>query len=470
VTAVGTVNDFDLVVVGGGPGGYSTAIRAAQLGFSTALVEEEALGGVCLNWGCIPTKALLHAAELVHDIRHAADFGIQASLEGIDLAAMVGHSRRTAERLSKGVAFLLRKNGITHLAGRGRVAGKGQLSVTAADGSEQTFRVPHIILATGASLRRLPGLPTDDERIWDARAAMTATECPQHLVVIGAGAIGIEFASFYHDIGARVTLVEMTDRVAPTEDHEISGRLHKALVARGIDCRLSTRFAGLDEDGAGLAVSLEGPGGETERVACDRLLVAVGVSGNTRDLGLEAVGAELDGDFLRTDSRGRTNVAGLYAIGDVAGAPWLAHKAAHEGVACVEHIAGLRSGPGHAPAIPGCIYARPQVASIGLSEQAATAQGLDVRIGRFDLAANGKALAAGHGEGLVKTVIDAGTGELLGAHMIGHGVSEQIQGFAVAMGGELTSAEFTDTVFPHPTQSEAMHEAVLDADDAAINQ
>jgi dihydrolipoamide dehydrogenase len=456
------------MVIGGGPGGYSTAIRAAQLGFKTALVEESELGGVCLNWGCIPTKALLHCAELVHEIQNAAHYGIDVTLGQLDIQRMVQHSRQTAGTLSKGVAYLLKKNNITHLSGRGRMVAKGELVVTQ-QGQEQRYRASHIILATGASLRTLPQLPKDDPRIWNARDAMTADSIPKHLVVIGAGAIGVEFASFFNDIGATVTLVEAADRIVPTEDHEISARMEKSLIARGIRVLANTRFATCDTSGIDLRVAVETPAG-TEQLSCDRLLVAVGVQGNTADLGLEQLGVAMNGSFINTDAHSATNVVGLYAIGDVAGAPWLAHKATHEGVTCIEHIAGLNPKPWGQRKIPGCIYARPQVASIGLSEQAAKQLGLAIKVGRFDLQANGKALASGQGKGLVKTVIDANTGEILGAHMIGHGVSEHIQGFALAMGGELTSHEFEETVFPHPTLSEAMHEAVLDADGLAINQ
>ncbi|EED34723.1 dihydrolipoyl dehydrogenase [Luminiphilus syltensis NOR5-1B] len=464
-----TVSDFDIAVIGGGPGGYSTAIRAAQLGFSTVLVESAELGGVCLNWGCIPTKALLHCAELIADIGSASQFGIEASVDSIDLEAMVRHSRQTAGKLSKGVEFLLRKNKVTHLSGHGSIPEKGKLAVTTSTGEQQEYRVPHIIVATGARLKQLPSLPSDDSRIWDARAAMTATTRPDHLVVIGAGAIGVEFASFYSDIGAQVTLVEAADRVVPTEDPEISERMAKALAKRGIDCRTRTRFASMDAMPDSLTVNVTKSDGSDGAIACDRLLVAVGVDGNIEGMGLEALGLDTDKGSIVTGAYGETNVAGVYAIGDVAGAPWLAHKAVHEGIACIEHIAGMDIKPAGERLIPGCIYARPQIASIGLSEPAAKAAGKKIKVGRFDLTANGKALAAGHSDGLIKTIVDQQTGELLGAHMIGHGVSEQIQGFALAMGAEITTEEFAETVFPHPTISEAMHEAVLDAEGIAVN-
>jgi len=464
---VSRANDFDLMVVGGGPGGYTAAIRASQLGLNTALIERDALGGVCLNWGCIPTKALLECAELINDIRGAQRFGIDATLNSIDLAKIVGHSRKTADGLSAGVAWLLKKNGITHIVGEARLTEKGRLTVTPPQGSAREYRTPHTVLATGATLRSLPGTP-DDPRIWSAREAMVPDAVPDTLTVIGAGAIGVEFASFYADLGTRVTLVEAAERIVPAEDPDISHHLEKSLAARGITCLTGTGFERVDPDESGLTVHLHSVG-DTKPIRCDRLLIAVGVTANTADLGLEKLGVTLDRGFIAVDDFGATNVAGVYAIGDVAGPPWLAHKAAHEGTACVEKIAGLDPVAIARRAIPGCIYARPQVASIGLNEADATASGLTVRIGRFNLKANGKALASGHADGFTKVLVDSETGELLGAHMIGHGVSEQIQGFAVALGAELTDSELEATVFPHPTQSESIHEAVLDAAGIAIN-
>ena len=462
-------NDYDLMVVGGGPGGYTAAIRASQLGLKTALVERAELGGVCLNWGCIPTKALLHCAELVHDIQNASRYGIDATLHKVDIGAMVGHSRKTAERLSKGVAYLMQKNRIDVLTGQATLTGKGQLQVDDGASGVRTYRSPHIILATGASLRALPGLDPREPAVWSARDAMVPDELPASLVVIGAGAIGVEFASFYADLGCQVTLVEGAERILPTEDAEISARMARSLGSRGIVCLTSTFYdsAVVRDDHVDVTVTSNG-GSQT--VTAERVLVAVGVSANTDGLGLESLQVELSKGFISTDAYGATNVAGLYAIGDVAGAPWLAHKAVHEGVACVEKLAGLNPKPAGERLVPGCIYARPQVASIGMSEAQAQATGRAIKVGRFDLQANGKALASGHEDGLVKVVLDAGSGEILGAHMIGHGVSEQIQGYAIAMGAEITEHEFDEVIFPHPTQSEAMHEALLDANNAAINQ
>ncbi len=462
------VNDYDLMVIGGGPGGYSAAIRSSQLGLKTALIEKAELGGVCLNWGCIPTKALLHCAELVNDIRSASKYGIDVTLNSIDIALMVGHSRNTASRLSSGVAYLIKKNGIDVIEGSAALKEPCVVTVSGATG-ERDYRSPHIVVATGATLRNLPDLDPQSPRVWSARDAMTPDANPGSLVVIGAGAIGVEFASFYADVGASVTLVEAADRILPTEDPEISARMQKALKSRGITCHTSTFFDSFT-DGADQGVVQVRSGDTVSDIACDRVLVAVGVSANTDGLGLDSLGVALDRGFIQTDAHGATNVAGLYAIGDVAGAPWLAHKAVHEGVVCIEHLAGVDAKPAGERLIPGCIYARPQVASIGLTEPAAREAGRNFSVGRFDLQANGKALASGHGDGMVKVILDDDTGEILGAHMIGYGVSEQIQGYAIAMGAELTNKEFEEVVFPHPTQSEAMHEAVLDAEGIALNQ
>ena len=462
-------NDYDLIVIGGGPGGYTAAIRGSQLGLKTALVEKATLGGVCLNWGCIPTKALLHCAEVIHDIQQAASFGITATIDNIDIAAVVAHSRQTAERLSKGVAFLMRKNQIDVLSGTASIAERGVLHVDLENGNARTCRSRHIIIATGASLRLLPGLETDNDRIWTAREAMMPGKIPESLVIIGAGAIGVEFASFYADMGTQVTLVEAADRILPTEDDEISARMLKALSARGISCLTNTLCDGVTTDDQQATVELRSAD-NTQRLLCERLLVAVGVTANTDGLGIEELGVTVNEGFISTDADGATNVSGLYAIGDVSGPPWLAHKAVHEGIACVEKIAGLHPKPAGERLVPGCIYARPQIASIGLTETAARKAGKAIKVGRYDLQANGKALASGHGHGMVKVILDEVSGELLGAHMIGHGVSEQIQGYAIAMGAEITENEFDEIIFPHPTQSEAMHEALLDANGLAINQ
>lgn len=466
---VSKANDYDLIVVGGGPGGYSAAIRASQLGLKTALVEKADLGGVCLNWGCIPTKALLHCAELVHDIQQAGQYGIDVSINSIDIGAVVNHSRTTADRLSKGVSYLMQKNHVDVVRGAASLKARGVLQVALANGNARDFRSPHIVIATGASLRVLPGLDSNDEHIWTAREAMTPRTVPSSLVIIGAGAIGVEFASFYADMGAKVTLVESADRILPTEDEEMSARMTKALSSRGINCLTHTMFSGVTSTAEGASVTVM-QGDVAQTLQCERLLLAVGVTANTHGLGLDTLGIALNQGFIHTDDYGATNVVGVYAIGDVAGAPWLAHKAVHEGVVCVEKIAGLDPKSARQRLVPGCIYARPQVASIGLTEAAARKLGKDIKVGRYDLKANGKALASGHSDGMVKVILDEVSGELLGAHMIGHGVSEQIQGYAIAMGAEITAHEFDEIIFPHPTQSEAMHEALLDASGLAINQ
>jgi len=462
---------YDLMVVGGGPGGYVAAIRASQLGFRTALVEREALGGVCLNWGCIPTKALLRGAEIAHTLRTAGDFGFTVGPSSLDLEVLVGHSRSVAMGLSKGIAQLLRKHSVTHIKGHARLEGKCSLSVEGEEGA-QTYQAKHIVLATGARPRQLPGIVVDGELIWGAREAMTPTRLPQRLLVIGAGAIGVEFASLYADLGSEVTLVEMAGGILPGADDEIATRAQAALSERGI--RILTRHSlvqlaprGQDALTATLASA---EGSNTLEVETDRAILAVGVTGNVEDLGLETVGAEVSRGFLVTDDWGYTGVVGLYAIGDVAGPPWLAHKASHQAVQCVERIAGV----GHRQAlqmsrVPTCIYSRPQIASVGLTEAQARADGRPIRVGRAPLQANGKALAMGEGKGLVKTLFDEATGELLGAHLIGPEVTELVQGFTVARQLEATENDLLDTVFPHPTLSESMHESVLDALNRAIH-
>lgn len=460
---------YDLIVVGGGPGGYVAAIRAAQLGFKTALVEREHLGGVCLNWGCIPTKALLRGAEVAHTLNTAADFGFSVENVKFDLAKLVGHSRAVSEKLTAGIEYLMKKNGVTVIEGEARLSGKCELTVATADGA-RTFKADHIILATGARARNLPGITVDEERIWSARKAMTPDELPQRLLVIGAGAIGVEFASLYRDLGSEVTLVEALNRILPAEDDEISALAKTAFTKRGIDVRTETTVTEVAYEADGVNATLRGPNGD-EQIYFDRVILAVGITGNVENLGLEELGVKIDRNFIVTDEFGRTGVVGLYAIGDVAGPPWLAHKASHEGILCVERIAGIDGlQPLDPNRIPGCTYCRPQVASVGLTEQQARAAGYDIRVGRFRMAANGKALAIKDFEGLVKTIFDDRTGELLGAHMIGPEVTEQIQGFGIAKTLEATEHELKRAVFAHPTVSEAMHESVLDAFDLAIHQ
>ena len=452
--------EFDLVVIGGGPGGYVAAIRAAQLGLRAALVEREHLGGVCLNWGCIPTKALLRASEINHLLGGLDSFGFSAKEVAFDAEKVVARSRAVAKRLSRGVGFLLKKNGVTAFDGAGRLAGGGAVAVEKKDGGTAEISAPHIVLATGARPRALPDIRPDGERIWTYREAMVPEAIPGSVLVIGAGAIGVEFASFYRDMGAEVALVEALDRILPVEDAEISGFVHKAFGKQGMAVHAATAVRGLERRGEGLAATLD-PGGE---VVVDKVILAVGITGNVEGLGLEGTAVRVERGHVAVDSSMRTGEPGVYAIGDLAGPPWLAHKASHEGVLCVETIAGVEGvHPLDSRNIPGCTYCRPQVASVGLTEAAAREAGHDVKVGRFPFAGNGKALALGDPEGLVKTVFDATTGELLGAHMVGAEVTELIQGYAVAKTLEGTERDLMATVFPHPTISETMHESVLDA-------
>jgi dihydrolipoamide dehydrogenase len=453
---------YDLTVVGAGPGGYVAAIRAAQLGMKTAIVEREHLGGICLNWGCIPTKALLRTAEVYHLMRHAADFGLKADNIGFDLAKVVDRSRKVAGRLSQGVGYLLKKNKVTVFDGAARIASKDRIAVTGKATTE--IAAKHIIVATGARARTLPGLEPDGRLVWSYKEAMVPPAMPRSLLVIGSGAIGIEFASFYRTLGVDVTVVEIMDRVLPVEDEEISSLAQKAFVKQGMKILTGTTVASLKRGSDNVTVSLKAKDGKTGELTVDRVILAVGITGNTEGLGLEALGVKVEKGHIVIDEWGRTAAEGLYAIGDVAGPPWLAHKASHEGVACVERIAGFSGAhPVKPGSIPGCTYCMPQVASVGLTEATARSKGHEVKVGRFPFKGNGKAIALGEPDGLVKTVFDARSGELLGAHMIGAEVTELIQGYAVARTLETTEAELMATVFPHPTLSEMMHEAVLDA-------
>ncbi len=463
------MSSYDVIVIGSGPGGYVTAIRAAQLGFKTAIVERDALGGVCLNWGCIPTKALLRSAEVFDLITHAREFGISIDGARFDLAAMVKRSRDVAKRLSSGVAYLMKKHKITVVTGAARLE-KGAKApgviVEGPDGKTTRLTGDHVILATGARARTLPqaGLAPDGDRIWTYREAMVPQTLPKSLLVVGSGAIGIEFASFYRTLGVDVCVVEMMDRILPVEDDEISAMARKAFEKQGMKIHTGATLESIAKHDAGVSASVRAANGETLAISAERVIVAIGIVGAVEGLGLEALGVRIDRTHVVVDGVGRTGVPGLYAIGDLTGPPWLAHKASHEGVICIEAIAG--GSPAHAlqtDRIPGCTYSRPQIASIGMTERAAKAAGRETRIGRFPFVGNGKAIALGEPDGLVKTIFDARTGELLGAHMIGAEVTELIQGYAVAMTGELTQAELIETVFPHPTLSEMMHEAVLDA-------
>lgn len=463
------VDKFDLVVVGGGPGGYVAAIRAAQLGFKTALVEREHLGGVCLNWGCIPTKALLKGAEVAHTLSTMQQWGFSADNLSFDIAKLVAHSRGAAEKLSSGIDYLLQKNNVSLYRGEAVVTGKCKLSVTT-ESKTLALDAMHIILATGARARQLPGLTIDGDRVWGAREAMTPTVLPKQLLIIGAGAIGMEFASLYRDLGSEVTVVEALDRVLAAEDRDISERAAKAFTRRGINIETSATVANLRTVGDYVEADIESPRGPIS-VRADRAIVAIGVTGNIENLGLEALGVATERGFITTDPWCGTNLVGLYAVGDVAGAPWLAHKASHEAILCVERIAGETSAqPLATDQIPGCTYCRPQIASVGLTEDEATRRGIATRIGRFDLQASGKALAIQEPEGLVKTVFDAASGKLIGAHMIGPEVTEQIQGLVIAMGAELNDHQLAETIFPHPTVSEAIHESILDSINRAIHQ
>jgi dihydrolipoamide dehydrogenase len=463
-----STHDFDLVVVGGGPGGYVAAIRAAQLKMKTALVEREHLGGICLNWGCIPTKALLRSGEVFDMLHHLKDFGFEADKPRYDVSALVKRSRQIANQLSRGVAHLLKKNKVTVFDGQGRLAGKGQVKVET-KGGEETIKAKHIVLATGARARQLPGLEADGKLIWTYKEAMVPEAMPKSLLVVGSGAIGIEFASFYRSMGVEVTVVEVLDRVLPVEDEEISAFAHKQFEKRGMKLITGAKVKKLDKGKNSVTATIEA-GGKDQKLEVERVIMAVGIVGNVEDIGLENTGIEVQQSHVKIDEWCRTGEPGVYAIGDLVGAPWLAHKASHEGVVCVEKIAGLEGvHPLDKLKVPGCTYCHPQIASVGLTEEKATAAGHEVKVGRFPFIGNGKAIALGEPEGLVKTVFDAKTGQLLGAHMIGAEVTELIQGFVIAMNLETTEEELINSVFPHPTLSEMMHESVMAAYGRAIH-
>ena len=455
-------DSFDLIVLGGGPGGYVAAIRAAQLGMKTALVEREHLGGICLNWGCIPTKALLRSAEINHLLHTLDAYGFAADNIRFDMGKIVKRSRAVASQLSGVVKHLLKKNKVTVYDGHGRLAGPGKLSVIKDGKPLAELASPHIILATGARARVLPGLEPDGKLVWTYKEAMVPPGMPKSLIVVGSGAIGSEFASFYLNLGAKVTLVEVMDRILPVEDAEISGFVQKAFVKQGMQVVTGAKVQGLRKGPDSVTAIIETPAGVQE-ITADRLISAVGIVGNVEDIGLEGTGVVVERTHVLTDAQCRTGEPGIYAIGDLTGPPWLAHKASHEGVICVEAIAGLHPHALETRNIPGCTYCRPQVASVGLTEAAAKAAGHEVKVGRFPFIGNGKAIAMGEPEGLIKTVFDAVTGELLGAHMVGPEVTEMIQGYTIAKTMETTEVELMGTVFPHPTISEAMHESVLDA-------
>ncbi|MEH6756697.1 MAG: dihydrolipoyl dehydrogenase [Parasphingorhabdus sp.] len=463
-----TEKSYDLIVLGSGPGGYVAAIRASQLGLKTAIIERENLGGICLNWGCIPTKALLRSAEVFHNMKHAADYGLVAEKISADLDAIVKRSRGVAKQLNQGVTGLMKKNKIDVIMGDGKIVAKGKVSVKIEKG-EETLEAKNIIIATGARARDLPFAKADGKRIWTYRHAMTPPEMPTKLLVIGSGAIGIEFASFYNDIGADVTVVEMMDRIVPVEDEAISKFLEKSLKKQGMTIMTGAGVKSIDAGAKGVTAEIEDSKGKVEKLEFSHVIVAVGIQPNIETIGLDELGIEPDERFhIKADAMCRTNVEGIYAIGDCTGGPWLAHKASHEGVIAAEAIAASLGKDAHPHAmdvnnIPGCTYCHPQIASVGLTEAKAKEAGYDVKVGNFPFIGNGKAIALGETEGFVKTVFDAKTGELLGAHMIGAEVTELIQGYTVGKTLETTEAELINTVFPHPTLSEMMHESVLDA-------
>jgi dihydrolipoyl dehydrogenase len=467
---------FDIIIIGSGPGGYVTAIRAAQLGFKTAIVEREYLGGICLNWGCIPTKALLRSAEIFHYLQHAKDYGLAAEKVTFDPAAVVRRSRLVSKRLNDGVGFLMKKNKVAVIWGEAAIDAPGKVTVKAGKGEPPKgalgpgpYAAKHIIIATGARPRVLPGLEPDKELIWTYFEAMVPDRMPKSLLVIGSGAIGIEFASFYRAFGADVTVVEVLPQILPVEDAEISAFARKSFEKQGIKIFTGAKVSKLDKKGDSVTATIDDGKGGTQTLSVERVISAVGVTGNIENLGLEKVGVKTERGAIVVDALNRTNVPGIYAIGDVSGPPLLAHKAEHEGVICVEAIKGLKPHPMDKQLIPGCTYCSPQIASVGLTEQAAKDKKIDVRVGRFPFVGNGKAIALGEDQGLVKVIFDKKTGQLLGAHMVGAEVTELIQGYVVAMNLETTEEELMHTVFPHPTLSEMMKEAVLDAYGRVLN-
>jgi len=462
-------DSFDLVVLGSGPGGYVAAIRAAQLGLRTAIVEREALGGICLNWGCIPTKALLRTSEIYHYLTHAEAYGLKAEKPAFDLTKIVERSRKVAGQLNSGVKGLMKKNKVTVVEGEGTITGKGKLKVVK-DGKTTELEAKNIIVATGARARDLPFAKADGKRIWTYRHAMVPAEMPTNLLVIGSGAIGVEFASFYADMGAKVKIVEMLDRILPVEDADVSAFMTKALTKQGLAIMTSAGVEKLEAGAKSVKATIKDKDGKSATEEYSHVIVAVGIAPNTENVGLEALGVKTTKGHIDTDPYGRTNVEGIWAIGDVTGPPWLAHKASHEGVVAAEAIAGYKGvHPMDKGNIPGCTYSRPQVASVGLTEAKAKEAGHKVKVGNFPFIGNGKAIALGEAEGFIKTVFDEATGELLGAHMVGAEVTELIQGYVIARQLETTEAELMHTVFPHPTLSEMMHESVLSAYGRAIH-
>jgi dihydrolipoamide dehydrogenase len=466
---------FDIIIIGSGPGGYVTAIRAAQLGFKTAIAERDYLGGICLNWGCIPTKALLRSAEIFHYMQHAKDYGLSAEKVGYDAQAVVKRSRAVSKRLNDGVGFLMRKNKVAVIWGEAAIDAPGKIAVKPKGEGPKgalgpgTYEAKHIIIATGARPRVLPGIEPDKKLVWTYFEAMVPDRVPKSLLVIGSGAIGVEFASFFRTLGSEVTIVEVLPQILPAEDAEIAAFARKAFEKQGIKIMTGAKVTKLDKKGDGVTAEIEDAKGQKSSLAVERVISAVGVVGNIENLGLEKLGVKTDRGTIVIDGHCRTNVPGIYAIGDVAGPPMLAHKAEHEGVICVEAIKGLNPHPMDKLMIPGCTYCQPQIASVGLTEAAAKERKIEVRVGRFPFVGNGKAIALGEDQGLVKVIFDKKTGALLGAHMVGAEVTELIQGYVVAMNLETTEEELMHTIFPHPTLSEMMKEAVLDAYGRVLN-
>jgi dihydrolipoamide dehydrogenase len=471
-----TESNFDIIIIGSGPGGYVTAIRAAQLGFKTAIVERDFLGGICSNWGCIPTKALLRSAEIYHYMQNAKDYGLSADNIAFDPAAVIKRSRGVAGRMNSGVGFLMKKNKISVIWGEATIDAPGKITVKASKTEAPkgalgpgTYQAKHIIIATGARPRVLPGLEPDKKLVWTYFEAMNPDKMPKSLLVVGSGAIGIEFASFYRTMGAEVTVVEVLPQILPVEDAEIAAFARKQFEKQGIKILTSAKVTKLDKKADSVTATIDDGKGGTQTLTVDRVIAAVGVVGNIENIGLEKLGVKTDRGTIVIDGMCRTNVPGIYAIGDVAGPPMLAHKAEHEGVICVEAIKGLHPHPMDKLLIPGCTYCSPQIASVGLTEQAAKDKKLDIRVGRFPFIGNGKAIALGEDQGMVKVIFDKKTGQLLGAHLVGAEVTELIQGFVIAMNLETTEEELMHTIFPHPTLSETMKEAVLDAHGRVLN-
>jgi dihydrolipoamide dehydrogenase len=466
---------FDVLIIGSGPGGYVTAIRAAQLGYKTAIIERDYLGGICLNWGCIPTKALLRSAEIFHYFQHAKDYGLKADNIGYDAKAVVARSRAVSKRLNDGVGFLMKKNKVSVIWGEATIDAPGKVTVKASKTEAPkgtlgagSYQAKHIIIATGARPRVLPGLEPDKKLVWTYFEAMAPDRIPKSLLVIGSGAIGIEFASFYGVLGSEVTVVEVLPQILPVEDHEIQTFARKSFEKQGINILTNAKVTKLDKKNDSVTATIE-EGGKSKTITAERVISAVGVVGNIENLGLEKLGVKTERGVISVDRFSKTSVPGIYAIGDVAGPPMLAHKAEHEGVVCIEAIKGLNPHPMNKAMIPGCTYCSPQIASVGLTEQAAKDKKLDIRVGRFPFMGNGKAIALGEDQGFVKVIFDKKTGQLLGAHMVGAEVTELIQGYVVAMNLETTEEELMHTVFPHPTLSEMMKEAVLDAYGRVLN-